>query len=305
MKLNDIEVEDTFAEAFSMYFGRILITAATRRWALATALEAKGLGTSATMKPKAPAEAGIECEVKSTNTPDKRPGCILLIGEPTMEELKYYLIARIRKGIVTAPTTATFDAMPKEMTTDYIEVKGTPIQLFGDGFEEAVNIYDRTMYKIPRMDGFYYIDTRLGVTKGVAGGNFLILADSQVSALLAAEAAINAIGGVPYVFVIGANGGPAASGTKVGGKLYKEAVATTNHLYCPCIADKVADTRIPKGVNCVYEVCINGLTADAVKDAMRTGINASVNIQGVRKITSANYGGTLGKTQIYLRDILG
>jgi formylmethanofuran--tetrahydromethanopterin N-formyltransferase len=305
MKVNGVEIEDTYCEAFPMYFGRILITAATRRWALAAALEAKGLGTSSTMKPKAPGEAGIECEVRTTETPDGRPGYILLIGEPTIDELNYYLIARIRKGVVPVPTTATFDAMPKDMIIDYIKVEGTPIQLFGDGYEELVNIYNREMYKIPRMDGFYYIDAKFGITKGIGGGNFFILAESQAAALMAAEAAVNAIEHLPYVFVVGAyGGGPAASGTKVGGKNYKKAVATTNHLYCPCIRDKVPDTRVPADVRCVYEICIDGLTIDAVKNAIREGIKAAVKIHGIKKITAGNFGGKLGNVQIFLHEIL-
>jgi formylmethanofuran:tetrahydromethanopterin formyltransferase len=37
-------VDNTFCEVFSAYFARILITAATDRWAMESALEAKGLG---------------------------------------------------------------------------------------------------------------------------------------------------------------------------------------------------------------------------------------------------------------------
>jgi formylmethanofuran--tetrahydromethanopterin N-formyltransferase len=304
MKVNGVEIEDTFCEAFPMYFGRVLITAVTRRWALVAALEAKGLGTSSTMKPKAPGEAGIECELKPTETPDGRPGQILLIGEPTVEELEYYLIARIRKGVVPVPTTATFDAMPKDMIIDCVKVEGTPIQLFGDGYEELVNIYGRDVYKIPRMDGFYYIDTKFGITKGIGGGHFFILAESQAAALLAAEVAVNAIEGLPFVFVVGAyGGGPAASGTKVGGKNYKKVIATTNHLYCPCIANRVPDTRIPPDVQCVYEICIDGLTLDALKSAIKEGIKAAVRVHGVKKITAANYGGKLGEIQIRLHEI--
>lgn len=304
MKVNGIEIEDTFCEAFPMYFGRVLITAATKRWAFVAALEAKGLGTSSTMKPKAPGEAGIESELGPSETPDGRPGYILLIGEPTIEELNYYLIARIRKGVVPVPTTATFDAMPKDLIIDYIKVEGTPIQQFGDGYEELINIYGREMYKIPRMDGFYYVDTKFGITKGIGGGNFLILAESQAAALLAAEVAVNAIEKLPFVFVVGAHGGgPAASGTKVSGKNYKKAIATTNHLYCPCIRDKVPDTRIPPDVRCVYEVCIDGLTMDALKRAMTEGIRAATRIHGVKKITAANFGGKLGRIQFHLHEL--
>lgn len=300
IKINNVPVEDTFAEAFTMYMGRILVTAVTQRWALAAVQEAKGLGVSATM---GPGEAGIECEVNVSETPDKRPGYILQVGHAKKKELNYWLMARIRKGLIPVPTTSIFDEMPKHMVDYFVEIKGTPIQLFGDGYEELVNVYGRTMYKIPRMDGFFYIETKLGVTRGVAGGNFLILAESQPAGLLAGGAAFNAIKEIPYVWQFNP-GGIASSGTKVGGKVYKNAIATTNDKYCACLVDKVKDTKIHPGVNCVYEVLINGLNLESVKKAMEVGIEAATSAPGVKMITAGNYGGTLGNIPINLYDVL-
>jgi len=296
MKINEVEVEDTFAEVFSMYTARILITAATRRWALESALETKGLGRSATIPPS---EASIERAASGTETPDKRPGYILQVADRKREELKYWLVTRIRKGVFPIPTTGVFDALPQEMAEDFVEIENTPVQLFGDGYEEIVDIFGRKMYKIPRMDGFLYIEKKLGVTKGIAGGNFLIMGDSQGSTLLAAEMTLEAIMEVPYV-----TGRIAASGTKVGGNLYKDAVATTNDPYCACISDKVKNTKIPDGVHCVYEMIINGLTLEYVKKAMKAGVEKAVSVRGVKKITAGNYGGKLGKECIYLYNIV-
>lgn len=296
MKINNVVIEDTFAEIFSQYTARILITAATRRWALESALETKGLGRSATLPPS---EASIERAVGGIESPDRRPGYILQVGDRKMKKLERWLVARIRKGVVPIPTTAVFDAMPQEMIESFVEIEHTPVQLFGDGYEEIVDIFDKTLYKIPRMDGFFYVEKKLGVAKGVAGANFLIMGDSQGSALLAGETALEAIMEVPYVI-----GKVAASGTKVGGKLYKEAVATTNDPYCACISDKVENTKIPDGVHCVYEVIINGLSMEYVKKAMKAGVEKAVTVQGVKKITAGNYGGRLGKGRIYLYDLV-
>ncbi|HML26489.1 MAG TPA: formylmethanofuran--tetrahydromethanopterin N-formyltransferase, partial [Methanomethylovorans sp.] len=46
MEINGVEIEDTFAEAFPIKIGRVLITAATKRWAEVAATEATGFGTS-------------------------------------------------------------------------------------------------------------------------------------------------------------------------------------------------------------------------------------------------------------------
>jgi len=296
MKINEVVIEDTFAEVFSMYTARILITAATRRWALESALETKGLGRSATLPPS---EASIERAASGTETPDKRPGYILQVGDRKRKELDHWLVTRIRKGVFPIPTTAVFDALPPEMAEDFVEIEHTPVQLFGDGYEEIVDVFGRKMYKIPRMDGFLYVEKRFGVTKGIAGGNFLIMGDSQGSALLAAEMALEAIMEVPYV-----TGRIAASGTKVGGNLYKDAVATTNDPYCACISNKVRDSKIPDGVHCVYEIIINGLTLECAKKAMKAGMEKAISVRGVKKITAGNYGGKLGKECIYLYDLV-
>ncbi|KPV63694.1 MAG: Formylmethanofuran--tetrahydromethanopterin formyltransferase [Candidatus Bathyarchaeota archaeon BA1] len=296
MKINDVLIEDTFAEIFSMYTARILITATTRRWALESALETKGLGRSATLPPS---EASIERAASGTETPDTRPGYILQVGDRKREEFKHWLVTRIRKGVFPIPTTAVFNALPQEMAEDFVDMENTPVQLFGDGYEEIVEIFGRKMYKIPRMDGFLYVEKKLGVTKGVAGGNFLIMGDSQGATLLAAETALEAIMEVPYV-----TGRIAASGTKVGGKLYKDAVATTNDPYCACISDKVKNSKIPDGVHCVYEMIINGLSLEHVKKAMKAGVEKAVSVRGVKKITAGNYGGKLGKERIYLHDLM-
>jgi len=300
LRLNNVEIEDTFAEAFPMYIGRYIITASTRRWALASAQESKGLGVSATL---GPGEAGIEREVAVEESPDHRPGYLLDVGHRERKELNYWLIARIRKGVLPVPTTSAFDAMPKEMAQYYVEVKDTPIQLFGDGYEEIVEREGRAVYKIPRMDGFFYIEAKFGVARGIAGGNFLILGESPASSLMAAEVAVDAMREVPYVFNPCA-GGVAASGTKVGGRRYREAVATTNDAYCAVLRDRVEETKIPAGVNCVYEVFVNGLNLASVMRAMKVGIEAASTVAGVRKISAGNYGGKLGKILIPLSKVL-
>lgn len=300
MQINNVEIEDTFAEAFKMYIGRYMITAMTRRWAFLSAQESKGLGMSATL---GPGEAGIESEVRIDQSPDHRPGYILDVGHRDKDQLEYWLVARIRKGALPVPTTSVFDAMPKDVLRYQIDLKGTPIQLFGDGYEEEVEKYGRILYRIPKMDGFFHVETKFGVARGIAGGNFLILGESQAAAMTAAEVAVDAMKEVPFVFNPCA-GGIAASGTKVGGRKYGDAVATTNDAYCPSIREKVENTRIDAGVNCVYEVFVNGLYVESVERAMRIGIEAATTVKGVRKISAGNYGGNLGKTLIPLKKVL-
>jgi len=293
-EVNGVSVEDTFCETFSARIARVLITSVNRKWALEAALEAKGLGRSATIPPS---EASLEAEVDPEETPDGRPGFIIQVIDRKLEQLNRWLIVRIRKGVIPYPKTNVFDALPREMAREFVDVKGTIIQTFGDGFEEETEAFGRRVFKIPRMDGWFYVERRFGIAKGVAGGMFLILANSDETALEAAEQALEGVKTVPYVV-----GKFAASGTKVGGKKYKDAVATTNDAYCSCLTPKGGD-KLPEEVKCVYEVIVTGLRLEDVKRAMKIGIERATLVSGVLKITATNYGGTLGKGKIFLRSL--
>jgi len=293
-KVNGVPIEDTFCETFTVRIARIFITSVNRKWALESALEAKGLGRSATIPP---CEASIEAEAKPEETPDGRPGFIVQFLDRKAEPLKDWFIVRVRKGVVPYPKTSVFDALPRKMAVEFLDIKGTMIQTFGDGFEEEAEAFGREVYKIPRMDGYFHIERRFGIAKGVAGGMFLIFANSDDAALEAADQAVEAIRTVPYVV-----GKFASSGTKVGGKTYKDAIATTNDAYSPVLA-RNEGSKIHEGVKCVYEVIVSGLRPDDVNRAMKAGIENATKTPGVVKITSTNYGGTLGKGKISLQDL--
>jgi formylmethanofuran--tetrahydromethanopterin N-formyltransferase len=292
--INDVPVEDTFCETFTVRIARILVTSVNKKWALESALETKGLGRSATIPPS---EASIEAEAIPEKTPDRRPGYIIQIIDRKLAQLRQWLIVRIRKGILPYPKTSVFDAMPREMTEEFVNIKDTLIQAFGDGFEEEINAFGKKIFRIPRMDGWFYIENKFGITKGVAGGMFLILAESDEAALEAAEQAVKSVKTVPYVV-----GKFAASGTKVGGKVYKDAIATTNDAYCPSLS-RIEGSKISKDVKCVYEVIVSGLRLKNVSKAIKISIENATKVPGVLKITSANYGGTLGKGKIFLRNL--
>jgi formylmethanofuran--tetrahydromethanopterin N-formyltransferase len=260
-------------------------------------MEAKGLGTTAIF---CPTEAGIEGEERSSDTPDHRPGILLMIGHQKREKVQKWLPIRIRHCILSVPTVAAFDALPEQFASDYLNTEGTPPQLFGDGYEEKIEAFGRSMFRIPLMGGWFYVSDRFGIAEGIAGGNFLILGESTPSALSGAEVAVDAIKDVPYVFTPAVNG-IFASGSKPE-KSYPW--GTTNHRFCACIKEKVKDTLVPEGVKCVFEVVVNGLTLDHVKQAMKAGIKAAIKVEGVKGISAANYGGNLGPHKIYLQELL-
>jgi len=295
--LAGVEIEDTFAEAFPMWVSRILITAENEKWASTSAKAATGFAVSIIMSP---AEAGIERMVSASETPDGRPGALIQIYHNTGFGLKDQLIRRIGQCVLTCPTTAAFDAMGNR-AVKRLKIGGS-LRYFGDGFQRKDKIGDRTVWKIPVMEGEFVIEHRFGVKLGVAGGNFLIFAENQKAGLEAAEKAVEAISSKAEEAILTFPGGVCRSGSKVGSMKYK-LPASTNHPYCPALKDVVAETKVPKNVNNIYEIVINGLTQAAVRKAMKVGIEAAIQVPGVVKISAVNFGGKLGPYKIHLKPL--
>jgi len=297
MKINGVEIEDTFAEAFDIKIARVLITAYDYDWALIAATEATGFGTSIIMSP---AEAGVERRALCEETPDGRPGYYIQICHMSEKKLEHQLILRVSQCVLTAPTASVFDGLPdseKKFDT------GNKLRYFGDGYEKPFEVGGRKTWAIPVMQGEFIIENDVGYVDGIAGGNFFIMAKCQPSALASAKAAVQEISDADGV-ITPFPGGIVSSGSKIGANKYKFLKASTNERFSPALRNVVEGSLIPDGVNSVYEIVINGISIDAVKEAIRRGILAATKIPGVIKITAGNYGGSLGKHVIYLRDIL-
>jgi formylmethanofuran--tetrahydromethanopterin N-formyltransferase len=295
MKINGVEIEDTFAEGFPIKVARVLITAVTERWAMEAAREATGFGTSVI---GCPAEAGIECVVGGEETPDGRPGVYIQICNMSYKNLETSLMFRLGQCVLTAPTTAAYSGLPEaEKQFD----SGKKLSFFGDGYQKTEELCGRTVWKIPIMSGQFIVEQSFGAVDGVAGGNFLILGQNQMAALTAAEAAVNAIAKLKGS-ITPFPGGVVSSGSKVGSK-YKFLKASTNAAFCSCLREDGVCT-LAEDVSAVYEIVVNGVSYDAVKEAVRAGILAACQVPGVLRISAANYEGKLGPHQFPLHQIL-
>jgi formylmethanofuran--tetrahydromethanopterin N-formyltransferase len=291
-RINGVEIEDTFAEAFGMWSARIIITAVNREWARIAATQMTGFATSVIA---CGCEAGIEGDVEET--PDGRPGIGVLMFAMGKDSLVRQMIARIGQCVLTCPTAACFNGLPGEERVSI----GGQLRFFGDGFQSSKVIGRRRYWRVPVMEGEFLVEDKFGVQRAIGGGNFLILGSEQTVALEAAELAIAAMRRVPGV-IMPFPGGIVRSGSKVGSK-YKFLKASTNHAYCPSLRGIVA-SALPEGVHSVFEIVIDGLDVSAIEQATRAGVTAAC-IPGIRHISAGNYGGNLGKFKFYLRKILG
>jgi formylmethanofuran--tetrahydromethanopterin N-formyltransferase len=293
--INNVPVEDTFAEAFPMTAVRLVVTAETPSWARTAGQVATGYAASVI---GCDAEAGVERTLSPDETPDGRPGVSLLLFGFSRDALQKAVINRVGQCILTCPTTACYNGLPLTKEKD-LRVGGN-LRFFGDGYQFSKKLEGRRFWRLPVMDGEFTCEDFFGTVKGVAGGNFLILGASQAEALAAAEAAVAAIGTVRGV-ILPFPGGVVRSGSKVGSR-YKKLRASTNDAYCPTLRGLV-QSALPPAANAVYEIVIDGLDLAAVEEATRVGVRAACR-PGVLGITAGNYGGKLGPFHLHLHKLL-
>ena len=294
MKIKSTEIVDTFAEAFKMSGSRIIITAESKQWVLAAAQSITGFATSVI---GCKCEAGIEKELSTDETPDNRPGVSVLMFAMDADGLGKRLMERVGQCVMTCPTTACFNGLESDTTA----IVGGQLRYFGDGYQSSKVLGEQRLWRIPVMDGEFVVDERFGLQDAVGGGNILILGKNQKTTLKAATAATKAMREIDGVILPFPNG-VVRSGSKVGSK-YKALIASSNDAYCPTLRAVTNESLVPEGVNCVLEIVIDGLSEEAVADAMRVGLHAAAK-PGIKQLSAGNYGGNLGQYHLHLNKIL-
>jgi formylmethanofuran--tetrahydromethanopterin N-formyltransferase len=296
-----VEVEDTYAEAFDGLFCRLMITAKNEN-----RLKRVAQGSTALpMVVVGRTEGGIEKWLTQTETPDKRKGTVVQFwgaideSKPFEVSLKKFIREvsyRIRQEILVEPTTCVFNASDSATKFDVMDSVGH----CGDGYEWEEEYCGRRVINVPIMMPGFRIERYLAYGIGVSGGNIWLMCQDEDSALKAGDKALEAIHrveGVITPFDI------CSAGSKPETK-YPAIGPTTNHPYVPSLKGRIPDSKVPDGVNSIPEVVINGISMDAIKEAMGTAIQAVKDMDGVVKISAGNYGGRLGKYRIYLQELL-
>ena len=296
MERRGVSIVDTFAEAFDMRAARVVITAASPAWARTAGESMTGFATSVI---GCKVEAGIEAELPPADTPDGRPGVSVLLFGFDAAGLGSRLVDRVGQAVLTCPTTACFDGLPH--AAERVVVGGV-LRHFGDRYQSSKFLDGRRYWRIPVMEGEFLVQESFGVQKAIGGGNFLVLAKDQGSALAAAEAAVDVMRRTRGV-ILPFPGGIVRAGSKVGAKRYKNMTASTNDAYCPTLRGRAGVTsELPDGVNSVLEIVVDGLDRAAIEHAMRAGIEAAC-LPGVIEITAGNYGGKLGTHHFHLHQL--
>ena len=298
MKVNGVAIDDTFAEAFGMSGTALIITADSAKWAMIAATTMTGFGTSVI---GCGAECGIDYEIPASETPDGRPGVRVLIFGFSPDAILPQLKNRVGQCVLTSPGSACYNGLDSPQR---LALSAGP-RFFGDGWQMSKRLGKRRFWRVPVMDGEFTIEDNVGVTTdAVGGGNLLMLGRDRAGLLETAEAAVAAIAKVPDV-ITPFPGGIVRSGSKVGSK-YKGAPASTNNAFCPTLRG-TTETELDPDTIAVLEIVIDGLTSDAVSNAMRAGLKAVTDIgasKGVTRVSAGNYGGKLGQFHYHLKDVV-
>lgn len=297
------KIEDTYAEAFSGLYCRVIVTADDEE----TLKKAADDATATPSEVIGRLEGGIEKWLPEKETPDKRKGAVLQFwkgldkSKPLEDSVKRFekeLSYRIRQDILVKPFTALFDALSvkPEGKIDMIERVGH----CGDGYEWEEQRYGRNVIVVPIMVPDFLIERHIGYAKGVSGGNFLYLCKTKKAVMEAGKKTLEAISqveGVITPFDVCSAGSKTETRFPLIGP-------TTNHPYCPSLKQKLGkESTVPEGVSYIPEIVINGISIQAVKKAMKAGIEATLTVDGVVKISAGNYGGKLGDYKIHLREL--
>jgi formylmethanofuran--tetrahydromethanopterin N-formyltransferase len=296
------EIEDTYAEAFDGLYSRVIVTADDEE-------VLKRAAENATATPSiviGRVEGGIERWLSGKEGPDGRKGALLQFwggidaDKPLDDSVKKFeveLSYRIRQDILVKLFTALFDALPKpDGKIDMMERVGH----CGDGFEWEEKLYGRNMIVVPIMVSNFLIERQLGYAKGVMGANFWYMCKTKRAIMEAGRKALKAIHQIEGVItpfdICSAGSKPETKFPWIG--------PTTNHPYCPTLKETLGKaSKVPEGANYIPEIVINGTSIDAVKEAMKVGIQSVRNVDGVTRISAGNYGGKLGRHKIYLREL--
>jgi len=295
-------IEDTYAEAFEGLYCRVVITADDAGTLCEAAKDAVATPSIVIGR----VEGGIERWLSEKETPDKRRGALLQFWggidpkkplSDSLKKLEVELSYRIRQDILVKPFTAVFDALPEAKgKLDMMERVGH----CGDGYEWTEKHFGRNVIVVPIMVPDFMVERYVGYAQGIMGANFWIMCKTKEALREAGKRALEAIHGVKGVIT------PfdvCSAGSKTETH-YPWIGPTTNHEFCPSLKKKLGKaSMVPEGVNYIPEIVINGVSMQAVREAMRVGIEAVLQVKGVAKVSAGNYGGKLGEHKVYLREL--
>jgi formylmethanofuran--tetrahydromethanopterin N-formyltransferase len=286
MKLNGVLIHDTFAEAWDLEVARLVLTAISEKVALGAAQQFTGAAGSSELGSRI--NAGIERPARPQETPDGRPGVIVACTMPPNR--RQDLIDELALRLVLAtliPTCAVYDCMVPEATeTVAIDLYGPTADRW-QGYDAEQEIGGRRVCAVPTTTGQFVYERTITLSTTGTDGHFVCYAQTEASAVLAVQAAKEAIAGVDGV-------APMGYGLE---QVFRELD------YVPALRERVPGSRVPEGTGSILNLLMFGATAGLMACGLKTAIEAAARVPGVREIGAMNFGGAFGRHKFTLREL--
>ena len=171
MTIDGVAIVDTFAEAFPMTAARAIVTADTPGLGRDRRADDVGLRDERDRLRRRGGDRADARARRDARRPARRERPVFAFSRDALEKA---LANRVGQCVMTCPTTACYNGLPVGEKT--INVGGR-LRYFGDGWQISKRLEGRRYWRIPVMDGEFTCEETFGTTKGVAGGNIILLGD--------------------------------------------------------------------------------------------------------------------------------
>jgi len=287
MKINNVLIQDTFAEAWDLEVTRLLLTAISEEVALEGAHQFVGAAGSSMLGSRI--NGGIERVVLPQETPDGRPGVIVSLTMPPDKREEMVQELALRTVLATlVPTITVFDFPAPEVKAKVsADIYGRTREWW-KGYETERTVAGHTLCVVPTTTGEFLYEKSFTISTEGTDGHIVCYADNAASAVLAIQAAKVALRGVDGV-------SPMGYGLE---QVFRELD------YVPALRDKIEKSRVPEGTVSILNLLMFGATPALMKRAMKVAIEAAARVPGVRQIGAMNFGGEFGKHQYHLHELL-
>lgn len=286
MKVNNVEIIDTFAEAWELEVIRLVITAVSEEIAMGSANQFVGAAGSGELGSKI--NAGIERTAAPQETPDGRPGVIIALTSTPNDRPNYIKELGLRYHLGTlVPTTAIYDFMIEGVKTEKYDISADLKDLWsGDDWSENVN--GRDMCVVPTLPGDYKFEKKISIATKGSDGHLVCYGkdiNAVVFAMMAAKKAVEGVDGVC----------PMGMGLE---QVYREKD------YVPALKDKVKDSKVPEGVGSMLNLLLFGVDTKYMEKALAYALKAACQVPGVLKMGAMNFNGEFGPYKFHLKDMV-
>lgn len=289
MKIKNVTIIDTFAEAWTLEVVRVVLTATSTEVALGGAHQFAGAAGSSMIGSRI--NAGIERAALPQETPDGRPGVFVSMAMPPDQREAMLKEIELRIALASlVPTIAVFDAAVEAAPGETVNIhdKFSISSERWEGYDTERELAGRKQCVLPTTTGEFVYEKAYKVCTNGTDGHFVCFAESEtaaVTAVAAAKEALTAVDGVA----------PMGYGLE---QVFRE------FDYIPSLRDKIADSKVPDGVNSILNLLMFGASPELMRQAMAASLRAAAQVPGVMYLGAMNFGGEFGKHQYHLHQLL-